>query len=72
VRYQQIPLEEFEKRAGREMTVMYRWFQEVGYKFDIWVLRQELPNLTNFERCSILAGRPKRHEARTLNPDRLE
>jgi uncharacterized protein YbjT (DUF2867 family) len=50
VRYQQMPLEEFEKRAGHEITVMYRWFQEVGYKIDIPALRRELPNLTNFER----------------------
>jgi uncharacterized protein YbjT (DUF2867 family) len=50
VRYQQIPFDEFEKRAGDELTVMYRWFEEVGYNADIPALRQELPNLTSFER----------------------
>jgi hypothetical protein len=45
-----VPIEEFEKRAGHEMATMYRWFQEVGYKVDIPALRQEMPNLTNFER----------------------
>ncbi len=50
VRYQQMPFDEFEKKAGHEMAVMYRWFQDVGYKVDIPALRQELANLTSFER----------------------
>jgi uncharacterized protein YbjT (DUF2867 family) len=50
VRYQQISFDEFEQTAGHEITVMYRWFQEVGYKVDLPALRQELPNLTSFDR----------------------
>ncbi|MGI9074771.1 MAG: NmrA/HSCARG family protein [Bryobacteraceae bacterium] len=50
VQYQQVPWDEFERRAGQEMTVMYRWFEAVGYQVDISALRQELPNLMTFER----------------------
>ena len=50
VRYQQVPWEQFGKRAGEEMTRMFRWFEDVGYDIDIAALRQENPNLTNFER----------------------
>jgi uncharacterized protein YbjT (DUF2867 family) len=50
VSYRQVPWDEFEKQAGHEMTVMFRWFQDVGYHVDISALRQELPTLTNFER----------------------
>jgi uncharacterized protein YbjT (DUF2867 family) len=50
VRYRQVPWDEFEKRAGHEITVMYRWFQDVGYHVDIGALRQELPSLTSFDR----------------------
>ncbi len=31
VRYQQVPWDQFEKQVGHEMTVMYKWFQDVGY-----------------------------------------
>jgi uncharacterized protein YbjT (DUF2867 family) len=50
VAYSQIPWDRFEQTAGREMTVMYRWFQDVGYSVDLAALRQENSNLTNFER----------------------
>jgi len=49
VRYQQVPWDEFEKRAGHEMTVMFKWFQDVGYHIDIAALREENPRLTHFE-----------------------
>ncbi len=48
--YSQMPWEEFESHMGHEMTVMFRWFQDVGYHVDIAALRQELPSLTSFER----------------------
>ena len=35
---------------GEELTLMYRWFNDVGYEADIRVLRQEYPELTTFER----------------------
>jgi uncharacterized protein YbjT (DUF2867 family) len=50
VRYQQVPWDEFEQRAGREMTVMYRWFEENGYNVDIAAVRQDYPELTSFNR----------------------
>lgn len=49
VRYQQAPWDQFEKQAGHEITVMYKWFQDVGYHCDIAALRQENPKLTHFE-----------------------
>lgn len=49
VRYQPVPWDQFEQRAGREMTVMFRWFDAVGYHADIAALRQEQPNLLTFE-----------------------
>jgi uncharacterized protein YbjT (DUF2867 family) len=58
VRYQQVPWEAFEQRAGREITVMYRWFQNVGYHVDIAALRQQLPTLTSFERWVNNTWRP--------------
>lgn len=49
VRYVQMPWDEFEKRAGKEMTVMYRWFQNTGYHIDIGAVRQEYHSLMTFE-----------------------
>lgn len=49
VTYQQIPFEEFEQQAGREMTIMFRWFQNVGYSVDLVKLRQEFPAPTDLE-----------------------
>jgi uncharacterized protein YbjT (DUF2867 family) len=50
VKYQQVPWDEFERQAGHEMTLMYRWFEAVGYHADIPALRQEFSNLMTFER----------------------
>jgi uncharacterized protein YbjT (DUF2867 family) len=50
VRYVQAPWDGFEKKAGHEMTLMYRWFEAVGYHVDIAALREEYSKLTNFER----------------------
>lgn len=50
VRYEQVPWDEFEKRAGHEMAVMWRWFQDAGYHVDIAECRSLYPNLTSFER----------------------
>ena len=50
VRYQQVPWDQFEQNAGREMTLMYRWFNDVGYNADIPALRQEYGELTTLER----------------------
>lgn len=50
VRYQQVPWDQFEQRAGHEYAVMFRWFDDVGYNADISALRQEHPNLLTLER----------------------
>jgi uncharacterized protein YbjT (DUF2867 family) len=50
VRYQQVPWDQFEQRAGHEMTVMYRWFEDNGYNVDLAGVRQEYPRLTSFNR----------------------
>jgi uncharacterized protein YbjT (DUF2867 family) len=49
VRYVQAPWDEFEKQAGKEMTLMYRWFEEVGYHVDISATRLEHPDLLTFD-----------------------
>jgi uncharacterized protein YbjT (DUF2867 family) len=50
VEYRQMPWDKFEAQAGREMTTMWRWFQDVGYSADIGAVRQEYPRLTSFDR----------------------
>ena len=49
VQYRQVPWEQFEEQAGKEIALMYRWFQETGYHVDIGAVRQEYPKLTTFE-----------------------
>ena len=49
VNYQQIPFEAFEQQAGAEVTVMYRWFENVGYIADFAQLKRNFPPLTDFE-----------------------
>jgi uncharacterized protein YbjT (DUF2867 family) len=58
VHYRQLPWDAFEERAGHEITVMYRWFQNVGYHVDIAAVRQLYPNLTSFERWLNSTWRP--------------
>jgi uncharacterized protein YbjT (DUF2867 family) len=50
VRYQQLPWDEFESQAGRETAIMFRWFEEAGYRVDISLVRQEYPKLSSFDR----------------------
>lgn len=49
VEYRQILLDEFEQHAGREITMMYRWFESTGYDADLDELRREFGELTNLE-----------------------
>lgn len=44
-----ISWEDFEDSAGAEMTVMTRWFDEVGYSADLAALRREQPGMTTME-----------------------
>lgn len=49
VQYQQIPFEAFEQQIGEELTIMYRWFENVGYAADLAQLKRDFPAPTNFE-----------------------
>ena len=49
VTYQQIPFEAFEQQAGEEVTIMYRWFERVGYAADLAQLQREFSALSDFE-----------------------
>ena len=62
VRYYQVPWDAFEQRAGHEITVMYRWFENVGYHVNIAALRQALPSLTNFDRWLNIKWQPAMSE----------
>jgi uncharacterized protein YbjT (DUF2867 family) len=48
VNYQQIPFEAFEQQAGEEVTIMYRWFENIGYNADLVRLKQEFFAPTDF------------------------
>jgi uncharacterized protein YbjT (DUF2867 family) len=50
VQYQQLDWGDFEQRAGREATLLYRWLQNPAYRIDIAAVRQEHPGLIGFER----------------------
>jgi uncharacterized protein YbjT (DUF2867 family) len=49
VNYQQIPFEAFEQQAGEEVTIMYRWFENVGYIADLAQLKRDFPAPIDFE-----------------------
>jgi uncharacterized protein YbjT (DUF2867 family) len=49
VAYQQIPFEAFEQQAGEEVTIMYRWFETVGYAADLAQLKRDFPAPSDFE-----------------------
>ena len=49
VNYQQIPFEAFEQQAGEEITLMYRWFENVGYGANLAALKRDFFALTDFE-----------------------
>ena len=50
VSYYQVPWDQFREQLGEEMTVMYEWFNDVGYEADLLSLRSEYPELTDLER----------------------
>jgi uncharacterized protein YbjT (DUF2867 family) len=49
VRHEKMTWTDYEERAGHEMTVMLRWFDEVGYDVDIDSLRSRYPDLLTYE-----------------------
>ena len=50
VEYVQVSWEHFEKSAGQELTVMYRWFEERGFHLNIEGMRREYPLTHTFNR----------------------
>jgi uncharacterized protein YbjT (DUF2867 family) len=49
-KYVQVSWDQFEKNMGRELTVMYHWFEEKGFHFNIEEMRREYPLTHNFNR----------------------
>ncbi len=50
VQYSQVPWDEFARRAGEEITAMFKWFESEGYHVDISEVRRDRPELLSFER----------------------
>lgn len=50
VKYVQVSWDQFEKNMGRELTVMYHWFEEKGFHFDVEQVRREYPPTHTFNR----------------------
>jgi nucleoside-diphosphate-sugar epimerase len=50
VKYVQVSWDQFEKNMGRELTVMYHWFEEKGFHFNIEEVRREYPLTHTFDR----------------------
>jgi uncharacterized protein YbjT (DUF2867 family) len=57
VKYAQVDWKDFEGRAGKEITTMFRWFESEGYHVDIASVRQERPQLLAFDRWLDVNGR---------------
>lgn len=49
VEYIQVPWDEFEEQQGEEMTIMEKWFENVGYSVDVDNLRSKYPWLVSQE-----------------------
>ena len=49
ISYYQVPWDQFREQMGEEFTVMYEWFNDVGYEADIADLRREYSELTTLE-----------------------
>ena len=54
VTYRQIPYEMFEQQAGKEVTTMFRWFEDVGYSADLAALKREFGEPTSLETCALV------------------
>ena len=50
VKYVQVSWDQFEKNMGRELTVMYHWFEEKGFHFNLEEVRREYPATHTFDR----------------------
>jgi uncharacterized protein YbjT (DUF2867 family) len=56
VRYVQVPWDQFEARLGHESTLMFRFFENVGFVAEPEVLRAEVPEPHTLERYLHAAG----------------
>lgn len=50
VTYVRVSWDQFERTKGRELTVMYRWFEQQGFHFNIEEVRREYPAIHTFDR----------------------
>ena len=50
VKYVQVSSDQFQKNMGQELTVMYRWFEEKGFHFNIEEVKREYPATLTFDR----------------------
>ena len=56
VSYVQVTWDEFEAQQGEEMTIMEKWFENVGYSVDVEKLRGNYPWLTSLEQYLLENG----------------
>ena len=49
VKYVQVPWDEYEEQQGEEMTIMEKWFENVGYSVDVEALRSKYDWLYSLE-----------------------
>ncbi|KAI1691214.1 nmrA-like family domain-containing protein [Ditylenchus destructor] len=67
VKYVQVSWDQFEKNMGGELTMMYHWFEEKGFHFNIDEVRREYPLTTplinGWIRIGIRLRESKRHVA---------
>ncbi len=47
--HHQVPWDQFENQAGRDLTIMFRWIEEHGFDADIAAVRAEYERLTTFD-----------------------
>jgi uncharacterized protein YbjT (DUF2867 family) len=57
VHHQQITWDAYEAEAGEEMTMMMRWFDQIGYDVDVDALRRKHPDLLTYEQYLINLAR---------------
>ena len=56
VRLEQVSWEEYQAAAGPEMTIMMKWFDDVGYSVDVEALRERYPWLMTLEEYLVASG----------------
>lgn len=49
VGYQQMPWDQAEQQLGKDMTTMFRWFEEHGYEADLNYIRENLTEPTSLD-----------------------